>query len=304
MFERSKQALISVGLPDTDSRDDNKAKEFSAGGHYGIELSSMNNFSILERALGLSDDYELNVTRFIECRGVMRLPDAEIKDMAQLCQDRKKGLVLSIGPRATNDIGAFSYCENGKRVGYRNRGIDGLKYALEEVFRGIELGITGFLIYDEGLLYVLNQMRKDGSIPKYIQFKYSVHAACCNPASAKLLTENGSDTINLTPTVSIDMIASFRKAVSIPFDVFSDTAKAAGGFIRTYEIPEIIRVAAPVFIKCGPISQPTQNHLPSDVEIVERVKQARNVYEHINRHYPEARLVNPDEPSICIPNCH
>ena len=99
------------------------------------------------------------------------------------------------------------------------------------------------------------------------------------------------------------MIASFRKAVAIPFDVFSDTAKAAGGFIRTYEIPEIIRIGAPLFIKCGPVSQPTQNHLPSDVELLERVKQARNVYEHINRYYPEAKLVNSSEKSICIPVC-
>ncbi|KYQ97216.1 hypothetical protein AWY96_01350 [Serratia plymuthica] len=302
MFEKAKEALNSVGLPVTDNRNDIQAKEFSAGGHYGLEISSMNNFSIIEKALKLSDDYDLNVTRFIECRGIMRLPDEEIRDMAQICQDRKKGLVMSIGPRASNDIGAFSYSENGKRVGYRNRGIDGLTYALEEVYRGVELGITGFLIYDEGLLYVLNKMRNDGRIPQYVQFKYSVHASCCNPASAKLLTENGCDTINLTPSMSIDMIASFRKAVSIPFDVFSDTAKAAGGFIRTYEIPEIIRVAAPLFIKCGPVSQPTQNHLPSDVELLERIKQTRNVYEHINRYYPEAKLVNVNEPSICIPN--
>ena len=201
MFDKAKKALASADLPSSDNRNDIQAKEFTAGGHYGLELSSMNNFSIIEKALKLADDYDLNVARFIECRGIMRLPDAEIKDMVQLCIEREKGLVMSIGPRATNDIGAFSYSENGKRVGYRNRGIDGLMYALEEVFRGVELGVTGFLLYDEGLLYLLNKMRNDCQIPQHVKFKYSVHAGCCNPASAKLLTENGCDTINLTPTM-------------------------------------------------------------------------------------------------------
>lgn len=85
-------------------------------------------------------------------------------------------------------------------------------------------------------------------------------------------------------------------------DIFSDTAKSAGGFLRTYDMPKIILSAAPVYIKCGPISQPEQNHLPTPIELEERVKQARNVFEHIERYLPEAKMIGKNEKTIALPN--
>ncbi|MFN3233819.1 MAG: peptidase [Gammaproteobacteria bacterium] len=266
-----------------------------------MEAFKLNNLKLIEEAISLSKQYNIDIDRFIECRGIMRLPDSEIRGMVDLCAESKKGLVMSIGPRATNDIGAFSFTENGKRVGYRNRGMENIIYALEEVQRGIELGVRGFLLYDEGLLYLLNKMREKDVLPKEISFKYSVHAACSNPISARLLEDNGIDSINLMPDVDLNMLSAFRKAVSVPLDLFSDTAKAAGGFIRTYEVAEMIRLASPVYLKCGPVSQPQQNHLPSPVELEERVKQARNVVEHIQRYLPEAKRVSSNEFTLALP---
>lgn len=303
LFRETRNTLKALNLPVTDySFSSEEMKEFEGGGHYGIELSSMNNIKIASRALALSKDYQFKVARLIECRGIVRLPDDEIQEMVDLCSTEGVGLVLSVGPRAISDIGAFAASKNGKRMGYRLRGMENIVHAVEDIKRALSFGVTGFLIYDEGLLYLLNKMRLKGYLPKDIMLKYSVHAGCANPVSAKLLEEQGADTINIIPDLDNHMIQTFRQAISVPIDVFSDTAKAAGGLLRTYDMPEVIRTAAPVYLKCGPISQPEQNHLPTAVELEERVKQAKNVVEHIERFLPEAQLVGRSEKTLALPN--
>lgn len=277
-------------------------KEFSAGGHYAIELSSMNNPKILRQALKLAKNYQVFVDRVIECRGIVRLPNQNITEMVKICSMEGIGLILSVGPRATSDTGAFAASSNGKRIGYRLRGMENIVHAVEDVKRGIDLGVRGFLIYDEGLLYLLNRMRRENELPRGIIFKYSVHAGCSNPLSAKLLEENGADCINVVPDLDVHMLGAFRRSTDVPLDVFSDTAKSAGGLLRTYDVPEMIKYASPIYLKCGPISQPEQNHLPTPIELEERVKQARNVVEHIQRYVPEAKSVSRNEKTLALPS--
>lgn len=302
LFEETRLYLEKIGLPpwDIDSKFELK-NEFEAGGHYGIELSSMNNLKILEEVVKLSKAYDFKIDRVDECRGIFRLPDSEIKEMVRVCSREQIGLNLSIGPRAIYDIGGFAKVENGKRIGYRIRGLENVIHAIEDVKRAVQLGVRGFLIYDEGLLYLLNQMRNEGQLSKSLIFKLSVHICCSNPLSAKLYCQIGADTINIIPDLEVDAIGTFRKVVRVPLDVFTDTAKEAGGFIRTYDIPKIILNSSPVYLKCGPISQMHQNHLPASVELEERIKQTRNVLEHIKRYLPEAKQVSKNEKTLAIP---
>ncbi len=301
-FTSTRKSLEQFGFPSQDALSSNiHMREFEAGGHYGIEISSMNNINILKKAFALAEKYELNIDRVIECRGIVRLPDAEIIEMVNLCHSKKIGLVMSIGPRAISDIGAFAASPNGKRVGYRLRGMENVVHAIEDVNRAVNLGVRGFTLYDEGLLVYLNKLRESGGLPSDVVFKYSVHSGCSNPLSAKLLEDNGCDTINVIPDLDIEMIAAFRPLINGPIDVFSDTAKSAGGLLRTYDMPKVIKYASPVYLKCGPISQPEQNHLPSENELEERIKQAKNVVEHIERYLPEAIRVNNKERTLALP---
>lgn len=303
IFNQTRSYFKKIGLPSGDYEPLGvSGKEFSSGGHYGIELSSMNNLKIISQTFALARKYEIKIDRLIECRGIVRLPDDEIEDMANMCEDEQVGLVLSIGPRASNDIGGFAHSPNGKRIGYRLRGLENIIHAVEDVKRAIDLGVRGFLLYDEGLLCLLNRMRAEGALPKNIIFKFSVHAGCSNPLSAKLLADQGADSINIVPDLDLGMIQAFRKVIKEPMDIFSDTAKEAGGFLRTYDMPNIIKYASPVYLKCGPISQSVQNHLPNDSELEERVKQTRCVVEHINRYLPDAETVNKDEYTLALPN--
>ncbi len=297
-----RKSLSEVGLPASDNYElPDSGQQFSAGGHYGIEISSVNNFNIMENLLKLLDQYEIRPDRFDECRGIFRLPDSEIKEMVDLCKERKIGLIMSVGPRAIYDIGAFSKSKNGARIGYRLRGMENIVRAVEEVQRALEFGVRGFLIYDEGLLWTLNELRKKGTIPTSTILKLSVHACPSNPASCRLLETSGADTINLIPDLELPMLSAIRATVNCPLDIFSDTAAEAGGFIRTYEVPEFIRIASPIYLKCGPISQPEQNHLPSPLELIERAKQTKCVLETIERYYPDANQVGFLETTKAIP---
>jgi len=231
-FQTTRNILKKHGFPYQDAIEPNvKMQEFKAGGHYGIEISSMNNVSILQKTFNLAESYGLQIDRVVECRGIVRLPDAEIKQMVDLCIQNDTGLVMSIGPRAISDIGAFASSNSGKRIGYRLRGMENLIHAIEDLKRGIALGVRGFTLYDEGFLYLANKMREAGDLPEDVIFKYSVHAGCSNPIATKLLEEQGCDTINVVPDLSIEMLASFRPLIKAPIDVFSDTAKAAGGLL-------------------------------------------------------------------------
>jgi hypothetical protein len=80
----------------------------------------------------------------------------------------------------------------------------------------------------------------------------------------------------------------------MPLDIYVESPDDFGGFIRYYEIPQLIRVAAPVYVKLGlrnsPNIYPTGAHL-ENVAIQmgrERVHRAAVAMDMIRRFYPEA----------------
>jgi len=277
------------------------ASSFAGGGKFGIELASINNATILRSALALAKEHSIRVNRCDECRGIVRLPNADIKEMVRICAGEAIGLVLSIGPRAIYDTGGFVRSNNGKRVGYRLRGMENVIAAVEDVRRAVDLGVRGFLVYDEGLLMLLNKLRQAGELPASTVLKVSVHMGCSNPLSARVYQDLGADTINPVPDLDLEMLSGMRAAVSCPLDLFSDTAEEAGGILRTHEVPEFVRVASPVYIKCGAISQPRQNHLPSDSELRERIRQAACVVEMLARHGLADAQVGAAERTLGLP---
>ena len=294
--------LKAQGFPLTDQLPSvTRTGEFAAGGHYGIELSSINNARIMRHIFEEADRQGVVINRCDECRGIFRLPTDEIREMAAMCKERGVGLIMSIGPRAIYDTGMFVRTQNGRRMGYRLRGMKNITYALEDVLRAVDLGIRGFLVYDEGLLALLKQARTTGLIPATCVLKYSVHNGCSNPVAAKVVQGLGADTINPVPDLSIGMLAAMRQAVTCPIDVFTDTSGAAGGMIRTYDVSEIVYHAAPVYLKCGPVSQLEQNHLPGIDELNERLKQTRCVIETLERRYSEVQSVCAGEKTLGIP---
>lgn len=299
---RTRDILSRHGLPAGDDRTlPASERSFAGGGRFGIELSSINNAAILRGALSLAREYGFRIHRVDECRGIGRLPKADIVEMVRTCAGEGVGLILSVGPRAIYDIGGFVRSNNGKRVGYRLRGLDNVVHAVDEVRRAADLGVRGFLVYDEGLLMLLGELRQAGELPVNAVFKASVHLGCANPLSARVYEKLGADTINPVPDLDLAMLREMRAAVACPLDLFSDTAEEAGGFLRTHEVADFVRVAAPIYLKCGAISQPRQNHLPTETELRERIRQTACVVEALGRHDLAAAEVGKAERTLALP---
>ncbi|MEZ4531348.1 MAG: hypothetical protein R2855_09980 [Thermomicrobiales bacterium] len=71
-----------------------------------------------------------------------------------------------------------------------------------------------------------------------------------NPASVRLLQDIGLTTFNTTD-LSLAQLAAIRAATTIPLDIYVEVPDDIGGFIRHYEIAELVRVCAPVYLKFG-----------------------------------------------------
>jgi hypothetical protein len=300
--KETRDYLESINFPRGDSYEmTNSGKEFTSGGQYGIEIASAQTPDVMQTMLKYIKKYPFKPNRFTETRGIFRLTDPDIKEMVNICVNEGVGLILSVGPRAFYDTSASARSEQGARISYRLRGMENIVRAVEDVKRAISLGVRGILVYDEGLLSLLNRMKQDSLLPRRLALKISVHCGHGNPLSLHLLQQMGATSVNVVGDLELPMIASCRAAIDIPVDIHTDTPKSSGGFIRTYDVPDLIRVGSPIFLKCGAISSPTHAHLPSADDINNRIYQAYLVYQMIQRYCPEANAVSQEEICVALP---
>ena len=289
MMDETKNSLSKLGINEL-SDDYVSLKRFEDGGQYRFEVPGIQGPSALESLLNACDDYDLTIHRATQTKGIMFLLDDEISRMVDLADDANIQLFLAVGPRAPYDTSATVQTEEGKRIGYRLRGYDNLIYAIEDVKRAVGLGVRGILLYDEGLLFALSKMRENGELPSDLKFKLSAHAGCSNPASAKLFESIGLNSLNPVRDLQIPMLASLRDAIDIPIDVHTENPKSTGGFIRHYEVPEMIKVASPIYLKTGGSIAKHHSWDTTKEEAKLRAKQVALVRDLIERFYPEAKM--------------
>jgi hypothetical protein len=100
----------------------------------------------------------------------------------------------------------------------------------------------------------------------------------------------GATTINIPSDLSIPQIAAIRAAIAAPIDFYVEAPDNIGGFLRYYEIPELIRVAAPIYLKFGlrnsPDIYPCGTHIENTALALsrERVRRAELAMSLIRRH--------------------
>ena len=302
MFEQTREYLKTLGLPTGDLFDMPSSKQrFPDGGAYRIEVPTVNTAEAVHALLDTSIKNGITINRVTETYGMFRHTREEIKEYCKLCNEYGAELLLSVGPRATYDTGATVLSSQGVRISYRLRGMEQVLRAVEDVKRGYDLGCRGFLIYDEGMLWLVGQMRKDGALPKDIIFKCSAHLGQCNPCSFKLLESLGADSINPVRDLQIPMIAALRAAVKVPLDVHTDNPPGSGGFIRVYEAPEIVRVAAPVHCKTGNSVVSGHGELTSASDGKKMADQASIVVEMLGKYYPELKQSPKSSSDLHLP---
>ncbi len=303
------EALEKIGIPGKDLYElPTSKKKFPDGCNWRIEISGVERPSVLETVVKEAEERNIPVHRLISTvMGSTLLSKEELKKFAEKAAEAEVEVILTPGPRTSWDIGRQLVTPEGAYSGLRYRGSDQLTYVVADIKRGIEIGFRGFLIVDEGLLWVVNELRKTGEIPKDTKFKVSIYAGHANPAGAKVLEKLGADTFNPVGDLTLPMIAAIRKAVDIPLDLHVYLFDSFGGFNRFYECPEFARIASPCYFKIEPGSSVTNLYKPwTDPKLLnflakEKVKYAEIIKELVETHYPEAKLSKQGAKDLAIP---
>ena len=290
-MNETKKFLEKIGLPRGDAYDlPSSDKRFNDGAQYRFEVPGIQGPATMKSLLEGLDGYGLYIHRVTQTKGIMLLTDEEIKTMVELARKWQVELVLAIGPRAVYDTSASVNTEEGQRMGYRLRGQDQIVRALEDVKRAVSLSCFSFLIYDEGCLWVLNEMKKYGELPYECRFKVSAHTGHGNPCSARLLETIGATSFNPVRDIQLQMLSAIRQAIDIPLDVHTENPASSGGFIRHYEVPEMVRVAAPIYLKTGGSVAKTHSWETTEADAKKRAKQIQLVKRVLDVYYPEAAV--------------
>jgi hypothetical protein len=307
-MQATRDFLKTLNLPGGDLYDlPTSPKRFPDGAQYRVEIPSVEGPRALAAVLEEAESRKVRVHRVSQGSGIMLQTDSEIREMAQLGAEARVEVSLFVGPRAAWETGAQITAPAGKNLGARQRGMDQVVYAIEDIKRACSLGIRSVLVADEGLLWVVNEMKKAGELPAELVQKVSVQMGAANPISVRLQEQLGAGTYNTPTDLELPKLAAIRAAVNLPLDIYVEVPDNFGGFIRHYEIPEIVRVAAPVYVKFGlrnaPDVYPAGSHLENTVIALsrERVRRAEIGLDMLRRYYSEATQSELGAQGLALP---
>jgi hypothetical protein len=310
VLNRIRSFMEKEGIPGRDAYElPTSTKAFADGANYRIEIAGVERASTMEAMIDEAAKRKVTIHRAIAAVGGSTYCDfQELKDMAQMAHDQQIEMIMTVGHRKGWDVGSkeISTSEGGMQ-GFRLRGSDNISYHIADIMRNIEAGHRGFLVYDEGVLFILNKMRDEGLLPPETIFKYSVFAGYCSAAGAKVVESMGVNSMNPISDVSLPILGSIRQAVDIPLDVYIIIVDAFGGMYRAYETPEIARVASPCYFKIEPGTSEGDIYKPWMTEewhqglIREKVKIASVVQEIMDRHAPELKTSSKGPADLVLP---
>jgi hypothetical protein len=309
------EMLEAVGIPGRDAYDlPDSTQTFPDGAHYRMEISGVERPQVLEALIDEMNARQIPIHRLISTvMGSTLLDDAELRDFAQMAAEADLEVIITPGPRAGWDVGRQLVTPEGGLSGLRYRGSDQLSYVFAEYLRCIDLGFRGFQCIDEGLLWLVNQLKKEGYIPEDVVFKVSIYAGHANAAGGRVLQSLGASTFNPVGDLSLPQLASIRQAIEIPLDLHIYLSDSFGGFNRFYEGPEMARVCSPCYFKIEPgpalAAGPGAWYKPwtsPDMlawQAREKVKYAQIIHELIQSTHPNLKLsaLGPDDLAIPKP---
>ncbi|MFO7785765.1 MAG: hypothetical protein ACQET7_07990 [Thermodesulfobacteriota bacterium] len=298
------------GIPGRDGYDlITSSKSFADGAKWRIEIAGVERASTMEALIDEAGKRNVVVHRAIATVGGSTFCDfEELKSMAEMAREAEIEVIMTVGHRKAWDTGSKEMSNpEGAMQGFRLRGSDHIAYHIADMMRNIEAGFRGFLVFDEGVLHIVNKMRSEGLIPAETVFKFSVFGGYCSAAGAKVLQNMGANSMNPLSDVSLPILSGIRKAVDIPLDVYIIIVDAFGGMYRAYEAPEIARVASPVYFKIEPgtsegdIYKPWVTEAFHDNLIRQKVKMAGVIQELMGRHAPDLKTSPKGAADLILP---
>lgn len=304
----TRQFLDSRGFRDFEAAQlPTSEKRFPDGAQYRVEIPSVEDPDALEAVFKEADARNVLVHRVSQGSGGLLTTDDEMHRYAQIGRDRSAEISVFARPTAAWGTGAGHLAPTGASSASQARGTEQLYAALDEIDRIASFGIRSVLVTDIGVLATAQAMRAEGALPADLRIKVSVQMGFANPASIAIAEAHGADTYNIPTDLTLSQIAAIRQAVDIPLDIYVESPDDLGGFMRHYEIGEIVRIAAPVYIKFGlrnsPFIYPSGTHLSDTVSALarERVRRAQIGLDMLRRQYPDAVMSEAGAAGLAVP---
>ena len=294
-MQETRDYLDRLGLAGSDDSPTSNLL-FPDGGQYRVEIPSTEGPDALQAVIDEAGIRDVPIHRVSQGSGVMLQTDAELLALKELGEENGIEVSLFTGPRGSWGTGVQATSGSGRVIAGSLRGADQLVYGIEDVRHACDLGLRSVLVADIGQLWVLGKMKESGELPPDLVLKVSVSLPVANPATARALEDMGATTLNLPVDLTVGQIAAIRQSVSIPLDIYIEGPDDFGGPVRYYELPEVVRVASPVYLKFtmrnSPGLYPSGGHL-RDLAITtarERVRRAEIGLALLRRYAPEATM--------------
>lgn len=238
------------GLPRGDLNDmPDSGKRFPDGAQFRVEIPSTEGPRCLAAVLEQAARLDVRVHRVSQGSGVFLQTDAELDEFARTAAEARVEVSLFSRPNAAWGISATARAHPGFAA--MAHGQEQVVANLGDCVRAAAHGFRSVLIADIGVLQLFDEAKDAGLLPAEMQAKVSLMLPAANPAAARVFERLGASTINLPTDLTLPQIAAVRAAVEVPLDVYVESPDSLGGIVRLHEIPELIRVAAPVYIKFG-----------------------------------------------------
>ncbi|MFU8795757.1 MAG: hypothetical protein ACNA7X_00470 [Dehalococcoidia bacterium] len=303
------QAMERAGFPSCDSYDlPSSTKTFPDGTHYRVELSGIETPKVLVAAIDEAKKQGVPFHRSVSVvRGASMLTREELKEFARIAHDNEVEVIMTPGPRPTWYIGRQIATPEGAISGLRMRGMETVKHYLMDLDRCVNIGFRGFLVWDEGVLSLLDTMKRNGDLPLDVIFKVSVFAGHANAAGVKLVESLGAGSCNPVADLTLPQLASIRKVVNLPLDVHIQLWTSMGGYNRIYETPDIARVTSPCYFKMEPgpglgMYMPWGTSEDGLAELArEKIRSTKNIIELIEEVQPELRVSKHGAEDLMVP---
>jgi hypothetical protein len=307
-MRRVRTGLARAGVPVGDLHDlPDSPKRFPDGAHYRLEIPSTEGPRCLEAVVESASKLGVDVHRVSQGSGVFMHTDDELDEMAAIAAEYSIEVSLFARPNAGWGISAMARSPQGSAVAAVAWGQEQVVQALADIERAADHGFRSVLIADIGLLSAFDALRRSGDLPPDMQAKISVMLPVGNASAARVIEDLGASTLNLPTDLSLAQLAAIRAAVDIPLDIYVESPDTVGGFVRLPELPEIIRVAAPVYAKFGlrnaPDVYPAGTHLDATTVALsrERVRRARLGLDVLKRSETAFEMSKPGAEGLALP---
>lgn len=280
-IQQSREALACLGHSVLATPAPESTGCFPDKARHHIEIPSCEGPVVMRAVVEEAHDRGVRVHRVSQGSGVMMLTDDEITEMVELGRRHDIEVCLFLGPRGAWGTGAQA--QVSAAVGGAARGNEEVAACVAEALRAVRLGVRSLLVGDLGALVVVGDLKKSGDLPEELVLKTSVLMPLTNAPTAALYERAGATSLNLSTDLDMATIAEIREATASPLDVYVEAPDDQGGSVRFYEVPELVRVAAPVHVKLGvrnaPNIYPSGHHLQATAVALgrERVRRAQLV---------------------------